>query len=415
MTTSNISASPRGNRLKWIAINLMIYAIAGAVYWWTRPESPARQFRSGLDALAAADFERAATMSKLLAERPGHEPHSHLLQGANLLRRGKPRESLDELKQALDNDETRVRAQVLAGEALAKLKQSLQAAEVLRQALASEPDNVDAHRWAGVAYYDLGAMEPAVHHLERLASLAQDDPRPHRVMGLIYKDLENDQLAVTCYQESLRRNRRQPDVESIRTELAEVQIRLNQHAAAKEVLAECADSARVLALRAECESALGNQHVATELLNTALLQDPREPAALVLQGTLALNDGNTTLAIAAFQQIVDQIPMDFTARFKLSQALGQAGETARADEELAAMTRIKEVRREAADVYSQALRHPRDAESRFRLGVLSEKLHRRDLARMWYQAALAIDQQHLPAQTALKSLGPSGRDDELAR
>ena len=394
------------NRVRGIAITVAICLIVGWVGWIAWQPSPAEEFRAGWEALVNADLSRVDELADVLSKRRGFESHAHLLRGGSLLRRGRLRESLDELRQALDHDETRVRAQVFAGEALAKLQQSLRATEVLREALAKAPDNVEAQRWAGVAFYDLGAMEPAVHHLERLALLAPTDPRPHRVMGLIYKDLENDQLAVTCYEESLTRSTDQPDIASIRTELAEVQIHLNRHAAARETLSFCQPSPRVLALRAECEFALGNEATARELLASALQQDPHETAALLLQGTLAMNDGQPSRAIPAFQQVVDQEPTDFTARFKLSQAFAQSGDQSRAAEQLSAMNQIKEIRREANQVYQQVLGNPRDVEGRFRLGILSEKLHRPDLARMWYQAVLSIDPTHAPAQTALTTLQP---------
>lgn len=389
-----------------IAIASAICLIVGVAGWSLWQPTPSQQFRMGWEALVAADLRRVDVLASTLAKRRGFESHSHLLRGGCLLRRGRPREALEELSQALDNDETRVRAQVLAGESLATLHQSLRATEVLREALAKEPDNIEAHRWAGAAFYDLGAMEPAVHHLEKLAMLAPSDPRPHRVLGLIYKDLENDQLAVNCYLESLRRSVNQPDVELIRTELAEVQIRLNRHAAAKDTLSLCSPSARVLALQAECESALGNQTAAKSLLAAALKQDPREGSALLLQGTFALNDGQPKRAIVPFQKVVQQNPTDFTARFKLSRAFAQSGDEARAAEQLGAMNQIKEIRREANSVYQHIVGHPRDADARFRMGVLSEKLNRPDLARMWYQAALSIDPAHTPAQTALTGLAP---------
>ncbi|MDB5337458.1 MAG: tetratricopeptide repeat protein, partial [Planctomycetaceae bacterium] len=368
-------------RTRRIAIASAIGLTIVVVGWSLWPPSPNEQFRAGWQALVSADLRRVDALATALSQRRGFESHAHLLRGGYLLRLGRPRESLEELRQALDQDETQVRAQVLAGEALATLHQSLRATEVLREALAKDPDNIEAHRWAGVAYYDLGAMEPAVHHLERLAKLAPSDPRPHRVMGLIYKDLENDQLAVNCYQESLTRSADQPDVESIRTELAEVQIRLNRHAPAKDTLSLCSPSPRVLALRAECESALGNQSTANDLLAAAIKQDPHDATALLLQGTFALNDGQLQRAIVAFQKVIKQNPTDFTARFKLSRAFAQSGDEPRAAEQLAAMNQIKDIRREANEVYQQALGHPRDAEARFRRGSLSEKLHRPDLAR----------------------------------
>lgn len=404
MSADNSPVNDNRRRIRWYVIGFVLCLLAGAALWFATRPSPARQFQQGLEALASGDLARVKVLARVLANRPGFESHAHLLNGAVFLRRDQPVESLDEFRKALDHEQTRAQAQVLAGEALARLKQSLQATDVLRQALAVDPDNVEAHRWASIAYYDLGAMEPAVHHLERLAELDSDDPRPHRTLGLIYKDLENDQRAVNCYQESLRRSVNQPDVDSIRTELAEVQIRLNRHADAKATLGQCQPSARVLALRAECEDALGNKTAASALLAAALQRDEREPAALMLQGTIALNNGQPQQAAAAFQQVVGLNPMDFTARFKLSQAYAQQGDQERAAAELTAMNEIKEIRREATEMYQQALRDPRDAESRFRLGVLSEKLRRPDLARMWYQATLSINSDHAPAKAALNKL-----------
>ncbi len=398
--------TPNIRRIRGVRIAIAVCLIVGVAGWSLWQPSPSQQFHTGWEALVAADLRRVDALASKLAKQRGFESHAHLLRGGYLLRLGRPREALEELRQSLDNDKTRVRAQVLAGEALATLHQSLRATEVLREALAKDPDNIEAHRWAGAAFYDLGAMEPAVHHLEKLATLAPNDPRPHRVLGLIYKDLENDQLAVNCYQESLKRSVNQPDIESIRTELAEVQIRLNRHAAAKDTLSLCLPSARVLALQAECESALGNQTAAKDLLAAALKQDPHEASALLLQGTFALNDGQPKRAIVPFQKVVQQNPTDFTARFKLSRAFAQSGDEARAAEQLATMNQIKAIRREANEVYQHAVGHPRDADARFRLGILSEKLHRPDLARMWYQAVLSIDPTHAPAQTALAGLAP---------
>jgi tetratricopeptide (TPR) repeat protein len=390
---------------KWLGAVVIAAATAGGACWYATRTSPADHYRRGLTALTAGHLSQVADAAQALSSSTGYQSHVHLLQGAYLLRRGKPQESLDELRQALNHDDTRVRAQILAGEALATLHQSLRATDVLRQALAAESENVDAHRWAGAAYYDLGAMAQAVHHLERVCSLDPADPRPARVMGLIYKDLENDQLAVKWYRECLDRSSSQPDVEAIRCELAEVLIRLNRHEEARTTLSTCEVSPQVLALRAECEHALGDTVRAKTLLSTSLRMSPSEPLALLLKGTIALGENQPQAAVAAFQQVVDQNPTDFTARFKLSQALAQSGDDARAARELAEMNAIKDIRQDAAKVYEKVLDDPHDADSRFRLGVLSERLHKPELAQMWYQAALAINPKHGPSRAALDGLG----------
>jgi tetratricopeptide (TPR) repeat protein len=273
-----------------IATGVVVLVVAGllAVTAYRYSDRPERHFELGLQALEAHDLRRLRAEALALQGRSGFEPHARLLQGAWLLRVDKPRDALEELKDAVEHPQTRFQALVLAGEALCRVKQYRQAEQVLREALGIDPEHAAAHRWMAAIYYDLGAINDALHHLEKLGDLAQDDPRPYRLMGLIYKDLEEYSRAETAYQESLRRSRRQPDLQEILVELATVQVKLNRYEATLNTLSSCRPSPEVLTLRAECHLFLGRSAQAKELVDRALEEAHQHVPALLLQGAIRI-------------------------------------------------------------------------------------------------------------------------------
>ena len=379
----------------------MTASLAAGYYLW-RERQPVREFRQGLQALENRNLVGLRTAADALEHRAGFEPHAHLLRGALRLRIGEPRAAVEDLRIAVEHDETRLLAQVLAGEALCRLKLYTEAIRTLNQALRTDPQNIEAQRWIGAAYYDMGAMDHAVQHLEKVAELKTDDPRPHRLIGLIFKDLEQYKPAVTAYQESLRRSRRQPDLQEILTELATVQVHLNQYAEARETLAECDATPEVVTLRAQCDYNAGDKPGARRLIENALKMNADCVPALTLRGTMELDAGEPSHALPPLLRAAELDPADFSVRFKLSQAYAQLGDTAQAEAQREEMDRLKKIRQEFAQLFEQALNNPADADARFRLGILSRKLKHVDLSRMWFQAALGIDPNHQPARHALK-------------
>jgi tetratricopeptide (TPR) repeat protein len=210
----------------------------------------------------------------------------------------------------------------------------------------------------------------------------------------MYKDFENYAAAVAFYRESLRRSQQQPDHNQILIELADCQINLQQHDPALETLSGCVPHPERWVREAECHYGQGRADVANALLQQALNEDPAHLAGLLLAGTIALERGDIDSAVEAFSRAVVAWPRDYTANFKLSQALRRAGRNEQADRVAQTADEIKRTREEFSGLHETAGEQPNNADVRCRLGILANQLGRPDLARVWFRAALAIDPAH---------------------
>jgi Flp pilus assembly protein TadD len=366
---------------------------------------PEMWYQRGMSALARGDLKTLEGAARKLHARCPGSPRANLLMGAHALRGGDPVRALELLNAAARDPQTQWPAQFLAGEAFCELHQFQMAIRTLQPALEHSPDNIDGHRWLAVACFDIGAVGQAIEHLTRVAELAPADPRPQRMMGFIYADAENYKEAVLAYELSLRRSRDYPGINEVLAELAAAQVKLHRYADALLTLADAESTPDIDVLRAEALYGLGRAAESRKIIE-ALPENDQDHRALVLRGTLWLDDGQPKLAIRCLRKAVSLRPDEFEAHFKLAQALAEAGEADQAKVELAEVERIKAIRYEIADLLEQAPRAPEDADLRFRLGVLCEKLPRPDLARKWYRAALGLDPQHEPARQALRETAP---------
>jgi len=220
------------------------------------------------------------------------------------------------------------------------------------------------------------------------------------------KDFENYTAAVASYRESLRRQATQPDREQILLELAECQMKLREYAEALVTLSEARGSADRWAAEAECQYNTGHAPEARRLLEQALAEAPAHLPALMLLGTMALDEGKAAAAVEAFSRAVTAYPKDYTARFRLSAAYRRAGNEGLAKQHAEAADQLKRWRLEFTKLHATAAAEPDNAEARCRLGELARELDRPDLAQVWFRAALAIDPRH--ARTLRNLLGPGG-------
>jgi tetratricopeptide (TPR) repeat protein len=307
-----------------------------------------------------------------------------------LLQRGHFLLAVDHLKQAADDSRFRKLARIRLGEAWYRLGRHLEAQDAWEQVLQEDPDDLGAHRWLAASYYDLGAVQHALGHLERIAQLDPEDPRPHRLLGLINKDYERYEKAAPCYRESLRRKADQPAAQEIKEELAECLCRLQDHRGALEVLENSAHTTKATTLTAECRHALGDAPTARKLLKDVFRTDPSNLDALLLEGTMLLEEKQAEAAVAVFEKAVQMHPKDFTAHFKLSQAYAQAGNAASAKESGKIAEEIRKVRKEFADLHQVAWDNPLERQVRLRLADLAKELDRPDLAEVWIKSANAL-------------------------
>lgn len=362
-----------------------------ALAYADRPEA---HFRRGLAALRVRDWERLGYEYRALAGARGYEARASLFAGALRLQESDFDGALNELAYAKGQQETAVDAWVLGGQAL-YAQGKLRPAEVAwGKALAIDPNHLDAHRWLAIAYYDIGLLSEAIDHFQKVADLDPNDPRPHRILGVMRMDYGNLAAAADDLEESLRRDARQPDREQILIELANVQDRLHRYEDAIRTLNECEESAESVALAASIRYAQGRPKDAERLAKRALEFDSQERLALLVLGKLAVDIRQPETALKLLEQATAAAPNDSDLRYSLGVALRAAGQPERAQAEMDAAQRLKEVRERSDELIRQTVHEPYNADLRYKLGVLAEEAGMANLADTWYRAALLLDPDH---------------------
>jgi tetratricopeptide (TPR) repeat protein len=402
----------RSRRWPWWCLAGVLLAVAVGIggAWW-HAHNPPRTLARALSAVEEKRFDDVRRELQRLGDAPQNELPRHFLRGALLLHEGRLYPALDEFGHTVNDPQLRVRTLVLSGQALYHLRNFQAAIGLLIQAANAAPDDVEAHRWLAAAYYDLGLHNDALPHLLRVAALDAADPRPHRLIGLIQKDFESYPRAIDSYRESLRRSAHQPDGDAIRQELAECQLKLRQYQEALDTLADCRPGPERWALEAEGCQGAGRLDEARSLLDRTLQATPANLRALLLRGTLALEDGDADAAVQALAQAAAAYPKDYTVRFKLERALRRRGDREQADEQARIAEELKQLRLRFAKLHETAAAEPGSADVRCQLGILAGQLDRPDLARVWFQAALAIDPRH--AETLRQVTGEKRKDQEI--
>lgn len=412
MTTPEPSHTlvPR-RRSGWLAGGLLLMAgaaVAVAVSWgWkglridAAAPTPMALATEAWEAVDRQDGAAARRAIRSLKDR-GAAGLAGVVQARLLVARGFSRPALD-LLAALPADKTGADdadllrfVHLVRGEAAYRLHLYPLAEQELNAVLAATPDSVDAHRLLAAMTYDAGAIPAAIEHLEATARLAPNDPRPKRLLGLIHNDYERYPEAVEHYEESLRRSPDQADRNEVLVELAGSLVKLHRHREALATLDELAGGAADL-LRAECLLAIGDRGAARGIVNRILETSPDALGALLLEGSIDLEDGNPQGAVRPLERAVAKHPRDYLVRLKLAQAYAGAGREADADAARAEAERIRALRRTFADLHQEAWARPGDADVRRRLAEMAAALDRPDLERVWLEAAAAVEAGRKPA------------------
>ncbi len=357
---------------------------------------PAGLVRRGWDAVDREDAASAREAIRSL-RAAGAESLASLVQARLLVARGFFRPALDVLaagggpvEAGAEVVQDRLR-HLVRGEAAYRMQIYPLAEGELRAVLADHPEDVDAHRLLGAMYYDAGVIPAAIRHLEATARLAPADPRPERLLGLIHNDYERYGEAVGYYEESLRRDPEQPDRDEVLAELAACQIKLRRHREALDTLAPLGVGGVADILRAECLLAIGDRDAARRIVGAVLRKAPDDLGALVLEGEVRLEDGDSAGAVDPLRRAVAAHPRDYLARLKLAQAYAGSGRDEEAEAERAEAERIRALRRSFADLHQAAWDSPGDAQVRRRLAGMAATLDRPDLEKVWLDAAAAVE------------------------
>ena len=181
-------------------------------------------------------------------------------------------------------------------------------------------------------------------------------------------------------------------------ELAGSLVKLRSHREALATLEPlpAVDAAELL--RAECLLAIGDRAAARAIVDSLLRMSPDDLGALVLDGSVHLEDGDPRGALGPLERVVARHPRDYLARLKLAQAYAGCGREAEADEARAEAEPIRALRREFADLHQEAWARPADAVVRRRLAAMAAALERPDLEEVWLEAAAAVEAVRKPPQ-----------------
>ncbi|HWB10070.1 MAG TPA: tetratricopeptide repeat protein [Pirellulales bacterium] len=405
--------SPRRLSARWrwgrgLALCGLLTGGCAALVLYRSPDRHYQRAVAALDDDRPQDSRLETVAYELLevSSDPAFEAQAGLLSATLLVARGEPKAAIQEAAVAAANPDTKVRAMVLLGRCLYESGQFLEAGETWTKALEIEPDNADAHRWLGAAYYELGAVREALVHLRRAAELRPLDPGPHRLIGQLCIEFWEPKTAIEAYQEALRRAPDRADNDDVRFALAKVFYRTNRHREALELLAQCEASANVIALMAECEHGSGNTERAWSLVNDALRLDLDHVRALGLKGKLLIARHGFAEAAQTLEAAARLSPKDTTVLYDLGIAYHRLGQTERSKEAHRFVDHLRQFQRAYEDLSFQSVEDPRDAQIRYRLGMLAAQLDKPRLARMWLRASVHLDPTNGAAQAALQSLGP---------
>ena len=334
--------------------------------------------------------------------------HTQLLRGMILLGGGKSALALEPLRDAARQPATRSRALVLAARAYLAARSLGGAEEVLRAAVAEYPDDVSIRRLAGAVYYDLGVNSQAIPHLEAVGRLDLRDARPFRLIGLMRKDFQDYPAAIAAYEEVLRRAAPDsPLLAETRLELAQCLKEVRRYEEALAVLPAADRSDEAQAVRLAAFTSLGRMDEARAIVS-AIPDNATATAALCLEAAgFAAASANTPEEISWLERTVRADPVDFVPRYRLAGALARVGRVAEADEQRAASERQRALHEQLHALQMEAMNAPRDANLRCELGKAALALGRKELAKVWFQAALGLDPAN---QDAARELGKLSSD-----
>lgn len=363
-----------------------------------------------LKAMVALDQEQTEPALEYIALSQGDPtlaPRRAMLEGRLMLTMGKPRAAEQAFSEALTDLEIRPQALHWLGAAVYAIGNPSLAANHWFEAIAAKPDQAPTHRSLSMYFYDLGAADNAIHHLKELAKLEPKDGRPLRLLALIHKDNERYEDAAIYYQQALERSLSDTTQQEVLLELTECLLKSRNYQQAFETITRCTESNDVRVLKAECLSGLGKNDEAIQELDLVLAVDGNHLGALLHRGTLDLERGDIDGAVANLKKAAQAYPLDFTAHFKLSQALRRAEQNELADQEAAEAERIRAIREKFAKLHQDASAKPEDATIRVDLADTAQELQLLDVAKSWYKAALALDPKNEKARNSLVNLEKS--------
>lgn len=385
------AGSGTARRARVALLTVLVAAVVGCALFLARRGRlpPTRLVAAGMEAVDRGDAPGARAIVRRL-RRCGAAGEATAVEARLLLAKGFAQPAVDAVAGLGGRPDLDVLRRLVEGEAAFRAGRFPVARTLLGGVVEADPGAVAAHRLLATLAYDTGSIPEALGHLDAVRRLVPGDPRPVRLMALIHSDYELYAEAIPFYEESLARDPDQADREDLLTEMASCQLKVRRYDDALATLERAAGSPEQRLLEAECRLALGQTDDARALVDGVLAARPDDASALVLRGTIRLEDGDAAGAVAALTAAVRVQPRDYQARITLARALATVGRDEESRREQAEGEAIRTLRAEFAELHQKAWDAPRDAAVRLRLAEVADALGRPDLGRVWREAAAAV-------------------------
>ncbi len=306
----------------------------------------------------------------------------------------------ESIQQLEDSDDETITAYIyyIAGEMAFQQKDYASAIDYLQTAIQIsenlEVKCLPAYQLMAALHYDQGNMQHAMAAAQQVTQIAPDNAQIYRFMGSIQQDYEQWEDAKTAYLTCLEKEPWPEYRDEVLIGLGKICLKLREYQEAKQYLELVTVRAHVLALRAECDYNLGDLGIALEQLQRSLEMDPYQRDAILLTGTIQVQDKQYNQAIATILKGLESHPKDDQLMYKLAEAYRGVGDSENAEKYIALSDELRQKRERFSKLNTDAIAEPTNIEMRFELGQLAEEIDKPQLAVGWYQAVLQLDPMH---------------------
>ena len=362
-----------------------------------------QHFQEALDALHQRHIPDVIAHRNALLMLPQQDDRIAVLNAFVALTVDNLTEAAEQLKTLQDSDDPMITTYLyyIAGELAFKQKQYGDALQALNAAIEMSDQAkrklVPAYQLMASIYYDLGNMQQAMESATIVSDLDPNNARIFHFIGMVQQDYEQWPDSLLAYQRYLELDPFGDLRETVIISMAEVHIKLRQFTQALTQLNQVLVTPRIYALRASCHYNLGDVQDTFDALNNALTRDPSQHEAILLKGTIEVQDRSYTTAVDTFVSGLRYYPRDDVFMYKLSEAYRGLGDESKA-EELAFQSKTLRTKRERfSQLNIDVIGQPTNIAMRLELGRLAEEIGKPKLAITWYQAILTIDSQNQKA------------------
>ena len=135
-----------------------------------------------------------------------------------------------------------------------------------------------------------------------------------------------------------------------------------------------------------------------------MTRDPAQHEAILLKGTIEIQDRSYATAVDTFVSGLRYYPSDDVLMYKLSEAYRGLGDEAKAEELAIRSTILRTKRERFSKLNIDIIGEPTNIAMRLELAKLAEEIGKPELAVIWYQAILTIDSQNQKALFELERI-----------